>query len=70
MFRTKVKKLVNEGVIASTNSLVVSSTATDLDGKFEDAIALLPLDFEDKATLTTSWKGAPSSGIFPRLYND
>ena len=56
-FGDMVKKLVHEGVIAAAHDLVISSTATDLDGKFEDAISLLPLDFDDKTTLTVSWKG-------------
>lgn len=67
-FRMKVKKLVDEDVIATAKSLVISSTATDLDSKFEDAVSLLPLDFEDKATLTTSWEGAPSSSFYFIFY--
>lgn len=54
---TQVKNLKTENVIGAVDNLIISSTATDLDRKFEEVMARLRLDYEDKSTLTLSWKG-------------
>lgn len=54
---TQVKNMKTENVIGAVDNLIISSTATDLDRKFEEVMARLRLDYEDKSTLTLSWKG-------------
>lgn len=55
-FGDMVKELRASGVIRDVQSLVISSSDTDLDKKFEDLLCRLNIDVEDKLTAILSWK--------------
>lgn len=60
---SQVKVLVAEGVIGAASNFTIASQDKDLDQKFEDALALLRLDLEDKSTVALSWQSMFYRGL-------
>lgn len=60
-----IRDLRASQTILDAQSFVISSTATDLDMKFDNLLAHLKLDVDDKLTAVVSWRGT-----FPHYLSD
>ncbi|KAL6310278.1 SAC3/GANP/Nin1/mts3/eIF-3 p25 family-domain-containing protein [Sparassis latifolia] len=55
-FEDMTAKLAEDGVIKCVSTFSISSTSTDLDRKFNEFVAAVPLDVKDKLSVSLSWK--------------
>lgn len=50
-------KLVEERTIMNVSKFAISSNSTNLDNKFEEFLATVELNLEDRLSLSVTWKG-------------
>ncbi|KAI0942263.1 hypothetical protein AcW1_002940 [Taiwanofungus camphoratus] len=64
-FANMTTKLVSEGLVKTISNFAISSTATDLDRKFQDLLATINFDIDDKLLVSMTWKGLVELFVSP-----